>query len=99
MERLEKAGLQMTTDDKPVEMESNLLEGKTFVISGVFANFDRDELKHKIESNAGRILSGVSGKLNFLLAGDNMGPSKLEKARKLGVTILSEEEFLGMIEK
>jgi DNA ligase (NAD+) len=99
MERLEKAGLQMTTDDKPVEMESNLLEGKTFVISGVFANFDRDELKHKIESNAGRILSGVSGKLNFLLAGDNMGPSKLEKARKLGVTILSEEEFLGMIQK
>ncbi|MBE9464523.1 NAD-dependent DNA ligase LigA [Dyadobacter subterraneus] len=99
MERLEKAGLQMTTDDKPVEMESNLLEGKTFVISGVFANFDRDELKHKIESNAGRVLSGVSGKLNFLLAGDNMGPSKLEKARKLGVTILSEEEFLGMIEK
>lgn len=99
MERLEKAGLQMTTDDKPVEMESNLLEGKTFVISGVFTNFDRDELKHKIESNAGRILSGVSGKLNFLLAGDNMGPSKLEKARKLGVTILSEEEFLGMIEK
>jgi DNA ligase (NAD+) len=99
MERLEQAGLQMTTDDKPVEMESNLLEGKTFVISGVFANFDRDELKHKIESNGGRILSGVSGKLNFLLAGDNMGPSKLEKARKLGVTILSEEEFLGMIQK
>lgn len=99
MERLEKAGLQLTTDDKPVEMESNLLEGKTFVISGVFANFDRDELKHKIEANAGRVLSGVSGKLNYLLAGDNMGPSKLEKARKLGVTILSEEEFLGMIEK
>jgi len=99
MERLEKAGLQMTTDDKPVEMESTMLEGKTFVISGVFANFDRDDLKHKIESNGGRILSGVSGKLNYLLAGDNMGPSKLEKARKLGVTILSEEEFLGMIQK
>lgn len=99
MERLEKAGLQMCTDDKPVEMESTMLEGKTFVISGVFANFERDELKHKIESNGGRVLSGVSGKLNYLLAGDNMGPSKLEKARKLGVTILSEEEFLGMIEK
>lgn len=99
IERLEKAGLQMTTDDKPVEMESTVLEGKTFVISGVFANFDRDDLKHKIEANGGRILSGVSGKLNYLLAGDNMGPSKLEKARKLGVTILSEEEFLGMIQK
>ncbi|MDQ6476917.1 NAD-dependent DNA ligase LigA [Dyadobacter sp. LHD-138] len=99
MERLEKAGLQMSTDDKPVEMESTMLEGKTFVISGVFASFERDELKHKIESNGGRVLSGVSGKLNYLLAGDNMGPSKLEKARKLGVTILSEEEFLGMIEK
>jgi DNA ligase (NAD+) len=99
IERLEKAGLQMSTDEKPVEMESTMLEGKTFVISGVFANFERDELKHKIESNAGRVLSGVSGKLNYLLAGDNMGPSKLEKARKLGVTILSEEEFLGMIEK
>ncbi|SEI63015.1 DNA ligase (NAD+) [Dyadobacter koreensis] len=99
MERLEKAGLQMTTDDKPVEMESTMLEGKTFVISGVFANFERDDLKHKIEANGGRVLSGVSGKLNYLLAGDNMGPSKLEKARKLGVTILSEEEFLGMIQK
>lgn len=99
MERLEKAGLQMSTDDKPVEMESTMLEGKTFVISGVFLNFERDDLKHKIESNGGRVLSGVSGKLNYLLAGDNMGPSKLEKARKLGVTILSEEEFLGMIEK
>lgn len=99
MERLEKAGLQMSTDDKPVEMESTMLEGKTFVISGVFVNFERDDLKHKIESNGGRVLSGVSGKLNYLLAGDNMGPSKLEKARKLGVTILSEEEFLGMIEK
>jgi len=97
VDRLERAGLQMTTDEKPVVLESSLLEGKTFVISGVFENFDREELKDKIEANGGRILSGVSGKLNYLLAGANMGPSKLEKARKLGVTIISEEEFLGMI--
>jgi DNA ligase (NAD+) len=74
-----------------------LLDGKTFVISGVFENFERDELKEKIEANGGKVLSGVSGKLNYLLAGANMGPSKLEKARKLGVTIISEEEFLAMI--
>lgn len=97
VERLERAGLQMESDEKPVEIESDLLDGKTFVISGVFENFERDELKEKIEANGGKVLSGVSGKLNYLLAGANMGPSKLEKARKLGVTILSEEEFLGMI--
>ncbi|MCE7059105.1 NAD-dependent DNA ligase LigA [Dyadobacter sp. CY343] len=96
--RLQAAGLQMESDEKPIEKESDVLDGKTFVISGVFENYDRDELKDKIEVNGGRILSGVSGKLNYLLAGANMGPSKLEKARKLGVTILSEEEFLAMID-
>ncbi|WP_439555855.1 NAD-dependent DNA ligase LigA [Dyadobacter sp.] len=96
--RLQAAGLQMESDEKPVEKESDVLEGKTFVISGVFENFERDDLKDKIEANGGRVLSGVSGKLNYLLAGANMGPSKLEKARKLGVTILSEEEFLAMID-
>lgn len=95
---LKNAGLTLETDDKPVVLEGESLTGKTFVISGVFQNFDRDELKGKIEANGGKVLSGVSGKLNYLLAGDNMGPSKLEKARKLGVTILSEEEFLIMLE-
>jgi DNA ligase (NAD+) len=98
VERLKTAGVQMESDEKPVEVESDVLEGKTFVISGVFEHFERDDLKIKIEANGGRVLSGVSGKLNYLLAGANMGPSKLEKARKLGVTILSEEEFLVMIE-
>jgi DNA ligase (NAD+) len=97
VERLKQAGVQMESDEKPVEIESNVLEGKTFVISGVFEHFERDDLKIKIEANGGRVLSGVSGKLNYLLAGANMGPSKLDKARKLGVTILSEEEFLAMI--
>ncbi len=99
VERLRQAGLTFETDDQPVEMEGDTLAGKTFVISGVFQNFGRDELKNKVEANGGRILSGVSGKLNYLLAGDNMGPSKLEKARRLGVTILSEAEFLQMLEE
>ncbi len=95
--RLKAAGLKFENDDKPIDVESDVLAGKTFVISGVFHNYDRDELKLKIEANGGKVLSGVSGKLNYLLAGDNMGPSKLEKAQKLGVTIISEEEFTGML--
>jgi len=95
--RLKAAGLQLENEEVKVEKESEVLAGKTFVISGVFELFDRDELKLKIEANGGKVLSGVSGKLNYLLAGANMGPSKLEKAQKLGVTILSEEEFLAMI--
>lgn len=97
IERLRNAGLQLETDEIPVLIESDVLAGKTFVVSGVFAGFSRDDLKMKIESNGGKVLSGVSGKLNYLLAGENMGPSKLEKARKLGVTIISEEEFIGML--
>lgn len=98
IERLQRAGLTFSTDDQPVEMEGDALAGKTFVISGVFQNFERDELKLRIEANGGKVLSGVSGKLNYLLAGENMGPSKLDKARKLGVTILSEEDFLRMLD-
>ncbi len=95
--RLREAGLQLESDEQAVVAESDLLAGKTFVISGVFEQFDRDELKLKIEVNGGKVLSGVSGKLNYLLAGANMGPAKLEKATKLGVTILSEEQFLRML--
>lgn len=97
IERLKASGLKFESDEAPLEIESNILEGKTFVISGVFHQFDRDGLKIKIESNGGKVLSGVSGKLNYLLAGDNMGPSKLEKAQKLGVTIISEDDFIGML--
>lgn len=96
--KLEVAGLQMQTDDIPVVLESEILSGKTFVISGVFEHFDRDQLKEKIESNGGRILSGVSGKLDYLVAGANMGPAKLEKAKRLGVTLLTEAEFLSMLQ-
>ena len=97
IERLRQAGLTFETDDQPIEIEGEALAGKTFVISGVFQHFDRDELKAKIEANGGKVLSGVSGKLNYLLAGENMGPSKLEKAKKLGVTVLSEGEFISIL--
>lgn len=95
--RLKQAGLQLATQDEPVVVESNRLAGKTFLVSGVFEHFDRDELKQKIEANGGRVLSGISGKLDYLLAGENMGPSKREKAIQLGVRILSEPEFIAML--
>lgn len=95
--RLRQAGVLLEQEDEELVSEGNALEGKTFVISGVFQNFERDDLKRKIEANGGKVLSGVSGKLNYLLAGDGMGPAKLEKATKLGVQVISEDEFLEMI--
>jgi DNA ligase (NAD+) len=91
--RLQKSGLQFKSDSKEPEKESDVLGGKSFVISGTFEKYDREELQEIILKNGGRLLSGVSGKLDYLVAGDNMGPSKLEKAQKLGVTIVSEKEF------
>lgn len=93
IERLKKAGLSFESDLKEPEKESDALTGKSFVISGVFERYERDQLQDIILKNGGRILSGVSGKLDYLVAGDNMGPSKREKAEKLGVKILSENEF------
>ncbi len=97
IERLTRAGLQMQSDLKEPEKVSNILEEKSFVISGTFQNYERDQLKDIILANGGRVLSGVSGKLDYLLAGENMGPSKLEKAQKLGVKVVSVEEFEGML--
>lgn len=93
IQRLQKAGLQFKTDSKEPEKESDVLGGKSFVISGTFDHYERDQLQEIILKNGGRILSGVSGKLDYLLAGENMGPSKLVKAEKLGVKIISEKEF------
>jgi DNA ligase (NAD+) len=93
IERLKKAGLKFESDAKEPEKESDVLANKSFVISGTFVNYDRDQLQEIILKNGGRILSGVSGKLDYLVAGDNMGPSKKEKAEKLGVTIISEADF------
>jgi DNA ligase (NAD+) len=97
IERLTRAGLQMQSDLKEPEKVSNVLGEKSFVISGTFQNYERDQLKDIILANGGRVLSGVSGKLDYLLAGENMGPSKLEKAQKLGVTIVGIEEFERMM--
>lgn len=93
IERLRKAGLNFSISEKELQPESNILGNKSFVISGVFKKYERDELKELIIRNGGRVLSGVSGKLDYLVAGENMGPAKLEKARQLGIRIISEEEF------
>lgn len=91
--RLKKAGLRLETDIKEPEKESDALGGKSFVISGTFSTYSREELQEIILKNGGRLLSAVSGKLDFLVAGENMGPSKLAKAEKLGVKIISEKDF------
>ncbi|WP_421944600.1 NAD-dependent DNA ligase LigA [Pedobacter sp.] len=99
IELLKLAGLAFEIEEKVITLDSDTLIGKTFVISGVFENLSRDELKDLIEANGGKILSGISGKLDYLVAGDNMGPSKLEKATKLKIPIISDEELLGMLAK
>ena len=93
IERLEKAGLQFQVVETEVAKESDNLNDKSFVISGVFEGYERDDLKDVIIKNGGKVLSSISGKLDYLLAGDNMGPAKREKAEKLGVRIISEQEF------
>lgn len=95
---LKQAGLQFEIVETEMLLQSDKLIGKTFVISGVFEKHSREELKTIIEENGGKILSGISAKLDYLVAGDNMGPSKLEKATKLKVPLISEEELLKMIE-
>ncbi len=97
IERLTRAGLQMQSNLKEPEKLSNILGEKSFVISGTFESYERDQLKDIILANGGRVLSGVSGKLDYLLAGENMGPAKLEKAQKLGVIIIHIEEFEEMM--
>lgn len=98
VQKLKEAGVQLEKDQSEVlAPESNIFEGKTFVISGVFTQFSRDELQEKIKANGGKVVSSISKKLDFLVAGDKMGPSKLEKATTLGIKIISEEEFIKMI--
>lgn len=97
VERLREAGLQLAIDPSVLEEKTDKLGGKTFVISGTFTEHSRDEYKALIEKNGGKNVGSVSGKTDYILAGDNMGPAKLEKARKLGVTIISETDFLNMI--
>jgi DNA ligase (NAD+) len=95
--KLKQLGLQFVSEEKEVTLQSESLSGKTFIISGVFEKHTREELKEMIEQNGGKILSSISAKLNYLVAGDNMGPAKLEKANKLNVPIITDEELLKMI--
>jgi DNA ligase (NAD+) len=95
IERLRAAGLQLTAKER--EQASDALAGLTFVISGSFANHSRDELKALIEANGGKNLAAVSANTSYLLAGDKIGPAKLQKANKLGIKIISEDEFIAMI--
>lgn len=96
IERLRAQGLQLVADDKEVVLASDKLSGKSFIISGTF-EMSRDELKDIIEANGGKILGSISAKLNYLVAGDNMGPAKLEKATKLNIPIISDKELMEMI--
>lgn len=99
VERLKKAGLQLMVEERQVLDRTDILKGQSIVISGVFALHSRDEYKEMIEKNGGKNVGSVSKSTSFILAGDNMGPSKLEKAEKLGVRLVNEEEFLAMLGK
>ncbi|AFD07757.1 NAD-dependent DNA ligase LigA [Solitalea canadensis] len=97
IEQLKQDGLQFEVEEKEIVLASNKLEGKTFLISGVFEGFGREELKDLIEANGGKMLSSISSKLNFLVAGDNMGPSKLKKATDLNIPIISDKDLMSML--
>ena len=96
--RLRQYGVQMSLSEEQIQGATDKLAGKSIVISGVFAKHSRDEYKMMIEQHGGKNVGSISGKTSFILAGENMGPSKLQKAEKLGIPIVSEEEFLQMIE-
>ena len=99
IENLKSIGLQFQLSEEEQANHSTVLEGLSFVVSGSFTSFSRDELKSLIEKNGGKNLSGVSSKTNYLVAGDKIGPSKLAKAEKLNVSIISEDDFKQMIAK
>jgi len=97
VERLRSYGLQMEIGEQQKQAQSDKLEGQSIVISGVFLHHSRDEYKALIEQHGGKNVGSISAKTSFVLAGDNMGPAKLEKAQKLGIRIMSEDEFLSII--
>jgi len=97
IERLKKYGLQFSLSEAQLVNQSNTLEGKTFVVSGVFETLGRTELKKLIEDNGGKVATSISAKTSYVVAGDNMGPSKKIKAEGLGIPIISESDFLGML--
>ncbi len=97
MALLRQHGLQFEQAENTITLASEKLNGKTFIISGVFEHFSREELAALIEQNGGKLLTSISAKLNYLVAGDNMGPAKLEKAQKLNIPLISDQDLLKMI--
>lgn len=97
IQRLKEAGLQLENMEVEKEKLSDIFSGKNIVISGVFSRFSRDEIKELVESHGGKNAGSISAKTSYVVAGENMGPAKLEKARQLNIPILDEEEFLRMI--
>lgn len=97
VERLRAAGLQMAMPEEDTSERTDLLAGKSIIISGVFTHHSRDEYKALIERNGGKNVGSISKKTDYVLAGENMGPAKLEKARRLGIPIINEDQFLQMI--
>lgn len=98
VERLRTAGVQMSLPEEDISAHSNVFADKSIVISGTFSKHSRDEYKEMIERNGGKNVGSVSKKTDFILAGENMGPAKLEKAKSLGITIIDEDTFLNMIQ-
>lgn len=96
--RLKEVGVKFELGEETLQARTTILQGKSIVISGVFSRHSRDEYKEMVESNGGKNVGSVSKSTSFILAGENMGPSKLEKANKLGVRIVSEDEFLAMLQ-
>ena len=97
IDKLKEHGIQFEVIEKINPNATNKLSGKTFVVSGVFEKFSRDDLKKAIEDNGGKVGSSISAKTDYLIAGENMGPAKLEKANKLNITIISEDDFINLI--
>ena len=97
VERLKEAGLQFSRSEEDLSGYTDKLAGQSIVISGVFEHHSRDEYKEMIERNGGKNVGSISAKTSFILAGANMGPAKLEKAQKLGIRIMSENEFLALL--
>ncbi|GGD91405.1 NAD-dependent DNA ligase LigA [Planktosalinus lacus] len=97
LNRLKTYGVQLQLSEEALQGQTDMLQGKIFVVSGVFEKVSRNELKKLIEDNGGKVSGSISSKTSFVVAGDNMGPSKKEKAESLGIPIISEDEFLGMV--
>ncbi|CAI8220904.1 MAG: DNA ligase [Flavobacteriaceae bacterium] len=96
--RLKSHDLQLAVSAESLAGQTSILKGSTFVVSGVFTNMSRTELKKSIEDNGGKVSSSISSKTTFVVAGENMGPSKQAKAQDLGISIISEDQYLEMIQ-